>query len=215
MNKIQYLAAWQASHDAPAMKVISIFLTIVFYVSTFFIKLKLKPNHITILGGLVGLTAAALFAAEFWLLAAFVAVLSSLLDGVDGAVAEITGQKSKFGALLDVTIDRIVEISLILVLTAAGASFESVTSAALAILILEYIRTKANSLGITGPGKITIAERPTRVVMFAMLSVGVWVIGLDNLLLTIGAWTLTALTAIGVIQLFFCFADQLRHNSGR
>ena len=89
----------------------------------FFIKLKLKPNHITILGGLVGLTAAALFAAEFWLVAAFVAVLSSLLDGVDGAVAEITGQKSKFGALLDVTIYRIVEISLILVLAAAGASF--------------------------------------------------------------------------------------------
>lgn len=215
MNKNQYLIAWHASHNAPKTKVIAIFLTMVFFVSTLFIKLRFKPNHITVLGGLVGLAAAALFAAELWLFAALVAVFSSLLDGVDGAVAEITSQKSKFGAVLDVTVDRIVEVSLILVLAAGGASFESVTSAALMILILEYMRAKANSLGIAGPGKITIAERPTRVIMFAMLSIGVWVIGANNSLLTIGAWTLTLVTAIAVIQLFFCFTNQLRHNSGR
>jgi phosphatidylglycerophosphate synthase len=215
MNRSAYISRWRSTHSAPELKVITIFLSLVYFLAMIFIKLKFKPNHITFLGGAIGISAAALSAHELWLLAGLVAIFSSFLDGVDGAVAELTDSKTKFGAVLDVVIDRIVEVSWFMAFVFVGGNLTAATSATLLILIMEYLRTKANSLGIVGAGGITIAERPTRVIMFAMLNLGVYVIGNDNQLLTIGLWTMTAITMLASIQLFFRFTNQLRHDSSR
>lgn len=215
MTRSAYISRWRSTHSAPELKVIAGFLSLVYFLAMFFIKLKLKPNHVTIIGGVVGISAAALTANEFWLLAGFVAIFSSFLDGVDGAIAELTEAKSKFGGVLDAVVDRIVEISWFMAFIAVGGNVIAAICATLLILIMEYLRTKANSLGIVGAGSITIAERPTRVIMFAMLNLGVHIIGNENQVLTIGLWTTAAITLFASVQLFLRFTNQLRHDSGR
>ncbi|MFM1906321.1 MAG: hypothetical protein RIT32_1117 [Actinomycetota bacterium] len=215
MNRKQYLATWQVTHSSPDLFVIRWFLTVVYFLAIALIKLRFSPNGATVFGGLVGASAAIFVYYELWLVAALVAMLSSLFDGVDGAIAEIKQQKTKFGAVLDVIMDRSVELIWFTSLIFAGASTNSVIWLGMLILIMEYVRTKANSLGIAGAGRITIAERPTRVIMFIMLNVGVFLIGTENSALTIGVTLLGLITAISTIQLFLGFTNQLRHNSSR
>lgn len=215
MTRSEYLTAWRNSHGAPDLFLITWFLTVVYLFAKLFIKLKMTPNQVTVFGGTVGISAIWFVTQQYWYLAAIMALVSSLLDGVDGAVAEIKQQKSRFGSILDVVVDRIVELSWFMSFVLVGAAFEPALVTGLAILIMEYLRTKANSLGIIGPGAITIGERPTRVVMFVMLNLGVAVIGTDNSVFDYGLWAMAGLTLLATMQLFVRFANQLRNDSGR
>ncbi len=215
MTKAQYLAAWRNSHSAPDIFVIRGFLTVVYFFARILISLRFTPNSATLFGGIVGGIAAVLVINGNWLWASAIAVMSSLLDGVDGAIAEITDRKTKFGSVFDAVVDRIVELIWFTSLIVWGADITAVMVLGLAILLMEYLRAKANSLGLSGAGLITIAERPTRVIMFAMLCIGVDSIGTANQALTIGSWTLAGLTWLAMVQLFLRFSNQLRHNSSR
>jgi CDP-diacylglycerol--glycerol-3-phosphate 3-phosphatidyltransferase len=215
MTKAQYLAAWRKSHSAPDNFVIRGFLTVVYFFARILISLRITPNGATFLGGMVGSLAAALVISGNWLWAAAIAAMSSLLDGVDGAIAEMTDRKTKFGSVLDAVVDRIVELVWFTSLIAWGADITAAVVLGLTILLMEYLRAKANSLGLSGAGLITIAERPTRVIMFAMLCIGVASIGTENQALSIGIWTLAGITWIAIVQLFLRFSNQLRHNSSR
>lgn len=71
-----------------------------------------SANALTIAGMLVGM-AAALLAANGYAAAAFCVLwLSGLIDAADGTLARLT-QPSPMGAILDITFDRVVEISMI------------------------------------------------------------------------------------------------------
>ncbi|GIF63795.1 hypothetical protein Ais01nite_18300 [Asanoa ishikariensis] len=72
------------------------------------------PNRITMLGFLVGLTAAAFFALggvrenNWWLVAGALAYhVSFVLDCIDGKIARLNGTGSVFGAWLDYVFDRL------------------------------------------------------------------------------------------------------------
>lgn len=64
----------------------------------------LTPNQVTLIGFGLGLTSAALIAANLPLLALLPLLLSRLADGLDGAVARIRGG-SDFGGYLDILCD--------------------------------------------------------------------------------------------------------------
>lgn len=213
MNRLEYQSAWIRSHNTPNWLIVKIFLTIIYGLSRIFMFFRVTPNAATVIGGLIGLASVWFVYSEIWLIAATLAALSSLLDGVDGAIAELTNRKSKFGAILDALIDRIVEIAWFVSLIWMGAQASAVVVCGLMIMVMEYTRAKANSLNIDGPGLITIAERPTRVIMFVMLNIGVSFVGTDTQSPTIGVWVLTSLTAIASMQLFFRFTNKLRNNS--
>lgn len=215
MNKNEYLAAWLRTHNSPNWLVIRIFLVSIYYLSRLFLFFRVTPNGATIIGGIIGLTSIWFVYDEKWFIAAGLAALSSFLDGVDGAIAEMTNSKSKFGAILDSTIDRLVELVWITSLIWIGAQPSAVITCGLAIMVMEYTRAKANSLSLIGPGLITFAERPTRVIMFVMLNIGVAFVGTDTNAATIGVWVLSGLTAMASMQLFFRFTNQLRNDSSR
>lgn len=215
MTRNDYVIAWRKSHGAPDFFLITWFLTVVYGFAKVFIALKFTPNKVTVFGGMVGLSAVWLVSQQHWVLAAIIALFSSLLDGVDGAVAEIKQLKSRFGSILDVVVDRIVELTWFMSFVFVGASIQSALITCFAILIMEYTRTKANSLGIVGPGAITLGERPTRVIMFVMLNIGVATIGTDNSAFTYGLWAMAGITIIANIQLLLRFTNQLRNDSGR
>jgi choline kinase/phosphatidylglycerophosphate synthase/phosphoglycolate phosphatase-like HAD superfamily hydrolase len=69
----------------------------------------LRPDTITVLAAVVGLSAAALILAGWVLVAALAVQLASILDGADGEIARVAHRGSRFGAFLDPMLDRIVD----------------------------------------------------------------------------------------------------------
>lgn len=65
---------------------------------------QVKPDQITIFGFLLGIFAAIAIGLNLYLTGLVLILLSRLSDGLDGAVAKITGP-SDFGGFLDITLD--------------------------------------------------------------------------------------------------------------
>lgn len=82
----------------------------------FFLKLKLTPNNVTILALLLGISTSIFIYFDMKIIAVIVLWLSGYLDAVDGAMARRSNLSSSFGTLLDIVSDRIVEVSMILVI---------------------------------------------------------------------------------------------------
>ena len=79
-----------------------------------FIKLKMKPNMITVLAFIVGLLAAICIGFKYTILAFVLLWISGLLDVLDGTVARLTGQSNPVGAYMDLILDRMVEAAVVL-----------------------------------------------------------------------------------------------------
>src|SRR5205814_247071 len=69
-------------------------------------------NALTIVGMLVGVGAAALVCAQYPVWGFATLWLSGLIDAADGTLARLT-RPTPLGAILDITFDRVVEISVI------------------------------------------------------------------------------------------------------
>jgi archaetidylinositol phosphate synthase len=72
----------------------------------------ISANALTIAGMLVGVGAAALVGLGYAVTGFLVLWLSGLIDAADGTLARLT-KPSPLGAILDITFDRVVEISMI------------------------------------------------------------------------------------------------------
>lgn len=84
--------------------------------ANFFIKLKLTPNNVTVLAMILGILTSVLVYFDMEIIGIIILWISGYLDAVDGAMARKTKKTSSFGTLMDITFDRIVEISIILVI---------------------------------------------------------------------------------------------------
>jgi CDP-diacylglycerol--glycerol-3-phosphate 3-phosphatidyltransferase len=73
------------------------------------VYLGVSANAITVASAVIALGAGAAFATGHFGLAAAIAAVASLADGLDGLVARLTGTQSRFGQVLDTTIDRYVD----------------------------------------------------------------------------------------------------------
>jgi archaetidylinositol phosphate synthase len=79
------------------------------------LRVGLTPTAVTWIAGLIGLGSATLYLIDAPWLALFALWFSGFLDAVDGTMARISGRTSAWGTLLDITLDRIVELGIILV----------------------------------------------------------------------------------------------------
>lgn len=84
--------------------------------ANFFLKLKLTPNNVTVLALLLGMSTSIFLYFDMQIVAVFALWISGYLDAVDGAMARKSNSSSSFGTLLDIISDRIVEVSMVLVL---------------------------------------------------------------------------------------------------
>ncbi len=82
----------------------------------FLLKLKLTPNNVTILALLLGVSTSIFLYFDMQIIAVTILWVSGYLDAVDGAMARRSNSSSSFGTLLDIVSDRIVEVSIVLVL---------------------------------------------------------------------------------------------------
>jgi CDP-diacylglycerol--glycerol-3-phosphate 3-phosphatidyltransferase len=96
-------------------------------------------------------------------------VVSAVLDGLDGAVARATGTATDRGRTLDHVADRTSDLALLVSLGLLGGSAWAPPALAVAgatTLAQESVRARSGPLGLT------VAERPTRVVLAAMVLLG-------------------------------------------
>ncbi|WP_371803545.1 CDP-alcohol phosphatidyltransferase family protein [Candidatus Lokiarchaeum ossiferum] len=87
-----------------------IFAPVVKFMAKGFIKIKVTPNIATLLMVFCAcMSALSLILWESLLLYGVWIFITGLMDGVDGAIARLTGQGSKFGAFFDSSMDRLSE----------------------------------------------------------------------------------------------------------
>lgn len=76
---------------------------------------SITPNEISLIGTIVGLAGAAFFAMPgYWhhLIGALIFLLCNIFKGVDGEIARLKLQESKFGERLDIVMDNIVNVAI-------------------------------------------------------------------------------------------------------
>lgn len=73
----------------------------------------IEPSIITVLVFIIGMAGAAAVYLGIYVLGGILALTSSILDGVDGEIARLFNRQTEFGAILDTTLDRIVDTLLI------------------------------------------------------------------------------------------------------
>jgi len=160
MKKDEFFSTWRKLHgDANISGIVKGWLSISYVVVKPLAKARVTPNVLTITGLFFGVLLYA-NAETFW--APVLLVLSLICDGIDGSLAIITNKSTKWGAILDSTIDRFTEIFWVLALYKIGADLKLLIIVLLAASLQEYIRARAAGLGVSEVGIITFAERPVR-----------------------------------------------------
>jgi archaetidylinositol phosphate synthase len=121
---------------------------------------------------LVGGWALAVVGPPWTAVTALLVVLAGVADGLDGAVALATGRARPLGAVLDAVADRLGDLLLAAVLVALGAPVGWAVGVAAATFLHEYLRARAQSVGMPGVGAVTVAERPTRLIVVVLAACG-------------------------------------------
>jgi archaetidylinositol phosphate synthase len=91
--------------------------------ANFFLRLKMTPNNITVIGFLIGLLPFVFIYFDKYLIAVLFLWISGFFDAVDGEMARISDNSTPFGTLMDVTFDRIVELGVILAIALKHPQF--------------------------------------------------------------------------------------------
>jgi archaetidylinositol phosphate synthase len=135
---------------------------------------RVPPDVLSLFGVLVaaGAWPAAAAGGRWPLLAAALVLVGGILDGLDGAVALRTGTARPLGAVVDAAADRVGDLLLVGVLVALGAPLPLCAGIAALVMLHEYVRARAQSVGMPGVGAVTVAERPTRVIVVAVAALG-------------------------------------------
>ncbi|MGH2828560.1 MAG: CDP-alcohol phosphatidyltransferase family protein, partial [Actinomycetota bacterium] len=138
----------------------------------------ITPNQITIFGVLVQGVASYLIVADRLVAAGLVLVVAALLDTVDGALAKARGLTSRFGALLDSTMDRLSDALVFLPIawlylaepSSERADMEWVAALALSTLVLSFLvsYTKARAEGLGFECNVGLIERAERLIVMIL-----------------------------------------------
>ena len=148
-------------------------------------KTGVTPNALTWFGLLLSFGAAALIALKQPFAAGFVVLFAGLFDMLDGALARYTGKSTRFGAILDSTMDRLGEVAVLLgiliffvrISTMSGILVVGFTLPG--ALMVSYLRARVEAAGLTG--KAGFFTRTERVII---LSLGLLLSGIDYALIT-------------------------------
>jgi CDP-diacylglycerol--glycerol-3-phosphate 3-phosphatidyltransferase len=136
-------------------------------------KSGITPNALTLTNLALNIVAAYVIATGHFLLGGVLVLVSGLFDLLDGALARFTKQTTKFGAILDSTVDRISEAAILFGLLIwyapqEGASLKIVLIFVVLIgsFLVSYIRARAEGLG--WQCQVGLFTRAERVIVLAI-----------------------------------------------
>jgi len=138
----------------------------------FLSRTPITPSAITWFGFLLTVGAAALIIKEYLLAAGFIVLIAGFFDILDGALARRTNQTTRFGAVLDSTLDRLSEAVLLLGILVLYAGEQSITGillvgfALIGSLLVSYVKARAEALGLEC--QVGLFTRAERVIVLAL-----------------------------------------------
>jgi len=157
-------------------------------IGRFFVKLGVHPNTVTILGLTGNFIAAGLLAYGHITIGGLIVLVCGPLDALDGAIARLRGEPSKFGAFVDSVTDRYSELIILagllvhFLLLNDPLSSVIVYFAAAGSVLVSYVKSRAESLDYTAKvGLLTRVERYlvlAPLLVFNLPVIAVWVIAI-------------------------------------
>lgn len=211
-----YFARWQELHGGYDPRTRSAWLrgwlTVVHALGRPLARRGVQPDVITVwsvwLAGLVVVLAD--LGGRWWIAAGLLVVVSGLLDNLDGCVAVLSDRVTRWGYVLDSVVDRVSDSGYLLAAVLAGCPVWLAVAAGFACFLLEYLRARAGNAGGDEVGLITMAERPTRVLVLAptLLLCGL-LPGAADVVSVVGPAVLLAVTAVALVQLGVVVRRQL------
>ena len=152
--------------------------------------LGVSPNALTIAGVVITTAGAVAFFCRSQRWGGFLFLLGGLCDAIDGSLARNAGKATRFGALLDSSVDRYSEFVMLFGIGGYFLMSEDYFSSAVTFLALcgsfmvSYTRARAESLGLAA--KVGVMQRPERIVFLGAgalihpiaLKVAIWLVAL-------------------------------------
>ena len=174
MDRDRYRAEWSTLHgglDASSSRLIDGWLGIMYLCAAPFVRRRVSPTTVTILALVCAAIAVAASGFGRWgALAAMVLILmSTLLDGVDGAVAVMSDRASAWGSVLDSTADRVSDLCFYACAAVVGVPLPLIATMAVLTLVHESVRARAAAVGMPETGVLTVWERPSRAVTVLLI----------------------------------------------
>jgi CDP-diacylglycerol--glycerol-3-phosphate 3-phosphatidyltransferase len=138
------------------------------------VKTRVTPTTLTWVGFSIAVGAAILAATGYLFIAGFVVLASGFFDMLDGALARRTGQVTRFGAVLDSTLDRVSEsvllLGILIFYLVSGIQFTiGVLFVCLALIgspLVSYVRARAEAIGLEC--QVGLFTRVERVIVLAV-----------------------------------------------
>ena len=133
------------------------------------LRAHVRPNHLTLVGLVVSILAAAALAQGSLRTGAVLLALAGLFDFFDGSLARLANRVSAFGAFLDSVVDRYSDLVVLLGVVlyyhrAADTTGVFLTMVALVGTIMtSYTKARAQSIGVAC--EIGLIERPERLIV--------------------------------------------------
>ena len=203
-----YFDRWSATHGGYDPRTGSMWvrgwLSIVLVLARPLARRGVQPDVVTWSSlWLAGLVLALADVGGWWaVLAGVLMVASALLDSLDGGLAVLEDRQTSWGYVLDSVVDRCSDVVWVLAAVVLGCPVELALAVVSGIFLLEYLRARAGNAGFGEVGTVTVAERPTRVIVLApTLAVCGAVPAYADVVSVVGPAVLLALTAGGVVQL--------------
>jgi len=162
-------------------------------------KTGLSPNLLTIFGFMLNLGVAYVISTGRFVLGGSLVLVAGVFDLLDGALARNTGRVTKFGALLDSTLDRYSEAALLFGLLVYLARNDSTTemvllfAAIVGSMLISYVRARAEGLGLDA--EVGLMRRTVRICTLS--------VGLMTDLVSVALWLLAVLTNLTAGQRLF------------
>ena len=151
-------------------------------------RLRLRPNHLTVIGLVVSFFAAGAFVAGHLRSAGMLLALAGLCDLLDGSLARASGQVTAFGAFLDSVIDRYSDLVVLVGIVVFFARTPNARGALVAMaglvgsVMVSYTKARAASIGIEC--NVGVMERPERMIcliagaLLDQLELALWVLAI-------------------------------------
>lgn len=141
--------------------------------------LSLRPNTITVLGMLITSSSAIVIPVNLFL-GGLIILIGGAFDLLDGILARVNSTKTKFGAFLDSSLDRVADGFIFLGLCLYFLRQEDNLAIGVTILgliaslTISYVRARAEGLGATC--NVGLIERPERLILlsFGCLTSLIW-----------------------------------------
>lgn len=136
------------------------------------VRVPITPNALSWFGFVVTISAAVLIINGYLFAAGFIVLVAGFFDLLDGALARSTNRITRFGAVLDSTLDRFAEVVLllgILVLYAKEPSLVGIIVVGFVLagsLLVSYIRARAEAVGLVC--QVGLFTRAERVIVLAL-----------------------------------------------